>query len=303
MPKKVPSGIVVVDKPANITSAQLVARVKRVLGVKKVGHTGTLDPFATGVMICCINQATRLAQFFLAGDKAYDAVLTLGAETDTQDITGTVTATCDTADFPENQLKEVFRRFTGEIDQLPPVYSALKHQGVPLYKLARQGRPMQKPPRRVRISRIDILDISLPDIRFRVRCSAGTYIRTLCADIGSTLGCGGYLKELRRIESGGFAVDDAIGIPELESQPPSDILSRRLIPMASALRDMAFHQADPELATRILHGRPLTAELIPDPGLTTAGHLKVVDDKGHLLAVLGYPAINGQYRYCCVFPP
>ena len=190
------SGMLIIDKPAGITSAKVVALLKRNAGLRKVGHTGTLDPFATGVLICCVNQATRLARFFLHGSKKYQGTLVLGTETDTLDGTGNVTATCEHTDFSVDRIESAFRRFVGAIDQVPPVYSALKHHGVPLYKLARKGTPVQKPARQVTISSLDILNIDLPKIDFQVACSAGTYIRTLCADIGTELGCGGHLQRL-----------------------------------------------------------------------------------------------------------
>ena len=136
------NGVIVIDKPENISSSKVVAFIRKTLKVKKAGHTGTLDPFATGVLVCCLNQATRLARFFLHGGKKYRAELRLGIETDTQDSTGVVTATRDVGDFAADDIRSAFNRFQGKILQLPPVFSALKHQGVPLYKLARQGRPV-----------------------------------------------------------------------------------------------------------------------------------------------------------------
>jgi tRNA pseudouridine55 synthase len=177
------SGIIVVDKPADITSARVVARIKKFFGAPKAGHTGTLDPFATGVMVCCINNATRLSRFFLHGNKKYEALLHLGIETETQDSTGTIIATCDEVHFSDKTIQTVFKQFEGTLYQHPPIFSALKHKGIRLYKLAREGKPVQKPPRRISISYIKILEIDQPLIRFEVSCSAGTYIRTLCADI------------------------------------------------------------------------------------------------------------------------
>ena len=146
------SGILVVDKPAGLTSAKVVARVKKLLGARKVGHTGTLDPFATGVLICCINKATKLSRFFLKGWKKYTAVLHLGIETDTQDSTGSVISVVNAVALDERFIRTVFQQFEGTIEQVPPVYSALKHKGVPLYKLARNGKPVQKPARQVTIA-------------------------------------------------------------------------------------------------------------------------------------------------------
>ncbi|MBW1845643.1 MAG: tRNA pseudouridine(55) synthase TruB [Deltaproteobacteria bacterium] len=204
------NGLLVIDKHASITSARAVAIVKKLCGVRKVGHTGTLDPFATGVLICCMNKATKLATFLLRGNKKYFAVLHLGVETDTQDSTGTIISTSDRVEFSEEAIKDVFDKFIGTVEQFPPVYSALKHKGVPLHKLARSGKAVSKPPRRVHISSIEIKEIVLPLVQFEITCSAGTYVRTLCSDIGKHLGCGGHLKALRRTESSGFAIEDAL---------------------------------------------------------------------------------------------
>ena len=149
------SGIVAVDKPKNITSAKVVAHVKRLLNAKKAGHAGTLDPFAEGVLVCCINDATRLARFLLAGNKTYEATLKLGIDTDTQDSTGSVTAVSREFDYPQDTIRSVVKQFEGRIEQQPPVFSALKHKGTPLYKLARQGTPVQKPARSVHIASIN----------------------------------------------------------------------------------------------------------------------------------------------------
>jgi tRNA pseudouridine55 synthase len=174
------NGIVVVDKPEGISSAGVVARVKGIFGARKVGHTGTLDPFATGVLICCINQATRLSQFFLKGDKTYEAELVLGVVTDTQDATGTVVERHPWVDCRWNRSGKR-RRGLWAPSQVPPVYSALKHRGTPLYKLARRGRPWKNRPGRYGLHRLEVLDVNLPAVRFSVSCSSGTYVRTLCA--------------------------------------------------------------------------------------------------------------------------
>ncbi len=297
------SGVLVVDKPANITSAKVVAFVKKMLGVRKVGHTGTLDPFATGVMVCCVNRATRLARFFLHSRKKYTAVLHLGVATDTQDSTGTIISTRDGVEFSEKTIRSVFKRFEGAIEQIPPVFSALKHKGVPLYKLARSGRPVQKPERSVFISYIKILEINPPVIRFEVSCSAGTYIRTLCADIGTALGCGGHLKELRRIESSGFTIMDAVTLPELEQLALSGKLSARLISMANALEGMPEHIADKALAEKIMMGKIITEkDVIRKKTCSPEGFVKIVDTDNNLIAVLSHGKKNHKYDYCCVFP-
>ncbi|MEJ2655668.1 MAG: tRNA pseudouridine(55) synthase TruB [Desulfobacterales bacterium] len=296
------SGVLVVDKPAGISSAKVVARVKKLLKAKKVGHTGTLDPFATGVMVCCINRATRLAGFFLRGNKKYEASLHLGIETDTQDSTGKTTRRCNQVEFSEKTIKSVFKRYEGTLTQLPPVYSALKYKGIPLYKLARSNKPVQKPARKVSIIDLKILEIHLPTIRFEVLCSAGTYIRTLCADIGASLGCGGHLKDLRRIESSGFTIKEAITIEELKDLTLSNKIYNRIISMSNALKDFPCHTADNILTHKIKHGFILSKNDIKfEPANVSEGFMKIVDTEKQLIAVLKYAKNRSKYDYCCVF--
>ena len=296
------SGVIVVDKPPGITSAKVVARVKKLLKVRKAGHTGTLDPLATGVLVCCINRATKLSRFFLHGEKKYEAVLHLGVETDTQDSTGTVTNICNTVEFSKNTIQSAFKRFEGTIKQLPPVYSALKHKGIPLYKLARSKRPVQKPARSVSIITLKILEIHLPTIRFEVFCTAGTYIRTLCADIGASLGCGGHLKELRRIESSGFTVADAVTLEKLEELTLSKKSSDRIISMSNALNGIPEHIADKVLVKKIMHGYIITKnDFMFETINAFEGFIKIVDTDKDLVAVLKYTKDKNRYDYCCVF--
>ncbi|MGD2028678.1 MAG: tRNA pseudouridine(55) synthase TruB [Desulfobacterales bacterium] len=295
------SGILVIDKPAGITSASLVARVKKLLGAKKVGHAGTLDPLATGILVCCINRATKLARFFLHGNKTYEAVLCLGVETSTQDSTGKVTSTCDNILFSEVKIRSVFKDFEGRIEQIPPVYSALKCKGTPLYKLARNGKPVQKPARPVTIFNIEIQGIHMPLIHFIVSCSAGTYIRTLCADLGESLGCGGHLKELRRIQSGGFSITEALKLSELEHLVLSGKISDRIISMSKALRDMPEHRVDTALEEKIMHGNIITKKDVTPAHTDTEGFIKIVNIKNDLIAILKHIKKSDRYDYCCVF--
>ena len=296
------SGVIVVDKPPGITSAKVVARVKKWLKARKAGHTGTLDPFATGVLVCCINRATKLSRFFLHGKKKYEAVLHLGVETDTQDSTGIVTNVCHNVEFSKKTIQSAFKRFEGNIKQLPPVYSALKHKGIPLYKLARSKKPVQKPARQVSIMTLKILEIHPPFIRFEVFCSAGTYIRTLCADIGASLGCGGHLKELRRIESSGFTITDAVTLEELENLTLSEKSSDRLISMSNALKDMPEYIADNVLLNKINHGHIITKnDFMAEQINAFEGFIKIVDTNKTLVAVLKHAKEKNRYDYCCVF--
>lgn len=301
-----PDGILLIDKPARLSSAAVVAAVKRITGAAKVGHGGTLDPFATGLMVCCLNRATRLARFFLAGSKHYTATLRLGSATDTQDVTGQAIAEMPWDGISETAIRRCTAGFTGWIEQLPPVYSALKHRGVPLYKLARKGFAVQKPARRVLISSIEITGIRLPDVQLEVICSAGTYIRTLGADLAKALGTCGHLRALRRLASGGFDLSRALAFEALEPLAQAGELRRHVISMADALTGFACHVADGQLVEKIRHGRPLTAADIParaHPHETgkAAAYIKVIDGSGNLAAVLEKAAASETYRYCCVF--
>jgi len=296
------NGIFVVDKPENTTSAKVVAVLKKLLKAKKVGHAGTLDPFATGVLICCVNQATRLARFFLTVKKKYDAVLRLGIETDTQDHTGKIVSTSNSTEFSKKEIRAAVKNFVGRIEQFPPVYSALKHKGVPLYKFARAGKPIQKPARSIHISAIRVVDVRLPDIRMEISCSAGTYIRTLCADIGRVLGCGGHLTRLRRTECGRFSAADALTLPDIENLAASGKLSLHLIEMAEALKDMPAVTAEAGLIEKIRKGIILSRkDLNPGKDLTVEGYIKVVDQNQNLISVLDVNPGHERFKYCCVF--
>ncbi|MBI5588898.1 MAG: tRNA pseudouridine(55) synthase TruB [Deltaproteobacteria bacterium] len=296
------NGILVIDKPPGLSSARVVSIVKRLLQVPKVGHAGTLDPFATGVLIVCVNQATRLARFWLNSAKTYQAELCLGIETDTQDPTGIVISTCEAVDIPEDTLRAVTKSFVGTVNQAPPVYSALKHQGVPLYSLARKGKPFQKPARQIQIYRLELLEIALPLVRFEVSCSAGTYVRTLCADIGKILGCGGHLKNLRRTASSGYSITDAISLSELEELVRSGDVARHLTGMAEALPDMVSFQADKALTDKLKYGMMITTADVPPSCLLPGENLvKIIDGNNRLLSILSHDPVQHGFTYCCSF--
>jgi tRNA pseudouridine55 synthase len=303
------NGIIVIDKPAGLTSARVVSIVKKALNAKKVGHAGTLDPFAEGVLICCVNQATKLADFLLKGIKTYIAELKLGEETDTQDLTGTVISSTEPQNYAAETIDRVIKGFEGSIEQLPPVYSALKHKGTPLYKLARKGQPVQKPSRQVEIYSISILKIALPLIRFEVSCSAGTYIRALAADIGKRLGCGAHLNALKRTASSGFTLDQAVALSDLQGAISANQLANKLISMADALPGMAAYTADRQLAKKIRHGQMIsTLDLGFDSteneksGWIPGSNIKIVDQSGELVAILDYQEHERRLNYRCVFP-
>ncbi len=211
------NGVIVLDKPKGITSQQAVSTVNRILKISKSGHTGTLDPFATGVLPICVNQATKIIPFMYGGFKKYDSVLELGISTDTLDATGKVIRQLDVPDLRENTVIDVFSKYKGKINQVPPMYSAIKKDGVRLYEYARKGIEVEREPRTVHVKEIELLEFSPPYLRFVVECSRGTYIRVLASDIAEELGCGGHLKELRRTKSEGFTIDDAVTFEELET--------------------------------------------------------------------------------------
>lgn len=210
------NGFVVVDKPAGITSHDVVSRVRRIMGTRKVGHTGTLDPFATGVLPIAINEGTKAIPFLDEAVKCYEALMCLGVATDTLDMTGKVLLERDYTTVIREDVEVVISKFTGIINQIPPMYSAIKQGGQPLYKMARLGLEVERTPRSIKIHTIELLHFSPPFVKFRVVCSRGTYVRTLANDIGNELGCGAALKELRRTASGQFYLTSAVTIEDLQ---------------------------------------------------------------------------------------
>lgn len=296
------SGVIVLDKPAGLSSAQALARVKRLTGAGKAGHAGTLDPTATGILVCCLGRATRLASFFMNGFKTYEAELRLGLETDTQDAAGQPLERRSVPPLSTVQWNEVLRAFMGQQLQTPPAFSALKHQGTPLYRLARRGRPLQKPPRPVEIRELSLLQAGAEEALLRVTCSAGTYVRTLCADIGKALGCGAHLGRLRRTASGQYTLDDARSLEALAELAGQGRLAEAIIPMADALRQMARQQVDADLAERIGRGQPVTLANLGHPSAQPPPRwIKLIDPRGRLLAVVQPEHGTGACPYCCVF--
>ena len=226
------AGVLVIDKPGGMTSHDVVMRVRRILGAKKVGHTGTLDPMATGLLPLCIGGATKIARFLEGGDKEYRATIKFGIETDTYDAEGKVVAESDTSGVSEEMVVEALAQFRGKIQQIPPMYSAVKIGGTPLYKLARKGITVEREPKEVDISSIDVEEFTMPLLTMRIACSKGTYIRTLCHDLGSAVGCGAHLVALRRTRSGHFSLKDAITLDVDRSEmiesivPPKGVIAK-----------------------------------------------------------------------------
>lgn len=207
-------GIVIVDKPQGWTSQDVTARLRRVFGTRRIGHGGTLDPMATGVLPVFVGRATRGVEFFEHAEKTYETVLRLGITTDTEDMTGTV-LTEENVSFTEEQLQETLAAFRGEILQVPPMYSALKVNGQKLCDLARKGKTVERQPRPITIHELSLVERGENTLRLRVRCSKGTYIRTLCKDIGEKLGCGGCMESLRRVAAGEYTIDEAVPLQTL----------------------------------------------------------------------------------------
>lgn len=218
------NGIVIVDKPQGWTSQDVTARLRRVFGTRRIGHGGTLDPMATGVLPVFVGRATRAVEFFEHAEKTYETVLLLGEKTDTQDVTGTVLEE-RAVDVTKSQVEEVLTRFRGEIMQVPPMYSALKVNGQKLYELARKGKQVERQPRPVTVYELTVLSFENNRLSLRVRCSKGTYIRTLCEDIGEALGCLGCMEALRRTQAGEYRLEDAVALEDLlESSTPESCL-------------------------------------------------------------------------------
>ena len=253
------NGIVIVDKPQGWTSQDVTARLRRVFNTRRIGHGGTLDPMATGVLPVFVGRATRGVEFFEHAEKAYETVLRLGLTTDTEDTSGTV-LTQQEAQICREEFLEVLSRFQGEIQQIPPMYSALKVNGQKLCDLARKGKEVERKPRLITIHELECLEFSGDTARLRVKCSKGTYIRTLCKDIGAALGCGGCMAELRRIRAGEYTIDEAVPLEELLE---ADDSGRYLRPVDSMFRNFPEVKLSPKQELRCRNGNSFTLN-VPD---------------------------------------
>lgn len=250
------NGILNILKPPNMTSHDMVSLIRRKLNIKKVGHTGTLDPMATGVLPICIGKATKVVDFIQSDAKIYRAELTLGSTTDTQDKWGTVLET-ENIMISEKKIYETFNSFVGTINQTPPMYSALKYKGQKLYDLARQGITIERKSRKIRIYYINILNIENNKILFDVKCSKGTYIRTLCHDIGQTLKCGGHMSFLARLQSGIFKLEETITVEELMNASIEMVKNNFLINIDYPLYFLPKVDVYPSALKYLLNGVPL----------------------------------------------
>ncbi len=278
-------GILVIDKPAGPTSHDVVDKVRKLLKQKKVGHTGTLDPVATGVLPLVLGKATKIARYLTGGDKAYRATFRLGTTTDTLDGAGAVIDDRP-VEVDEARVREVLASFVGEIEQIPPMYSAKKQDGKRLYELARRGVEVEREPKKVTVFAVDLLEWTLPDVTVDVRCSAGTYVRVLAQDVGEALGCGGHLHRLRRTAAGPFRDEDAVTLETLEADVNE--VEKHLLPIARGLRDAPGIHVPMHLARMVASGHQVTvADMktldVPEFG---AGELVALWlDSGDLLAV------------------
>lgn len=217
-------GILNINKPKGMTSHDVVIEVRKIFHFKKVGHAGTLDPDARGVLVICLGKATKAVRFLINNDKEYEAIMVLGVSTDSQDASGRVLRKVEELKISEMDVREAMKKFQGDIEQIPPMVSAVHYQGKRLYQLARQGKIVKRSPRKVKIFSLKILGMELPRVKFRIICSKGTYVRTLCADIGEALGCGAHQAELIRLRSGSYHIRDSLTLEELGRVPRPESL-------------------------------------------------------------------------------
>ncbi|MBI5118097.1 tRNA pseudouridine(55) synthase TruB [Candidatus Poribacteria bacterium] len=275
-------GLLLVDKPGGMTSHDIVAGIRRHVRPLRVGHTGTLDPLATGLLILCVGEAVKISGFIEKEDKVYRGVALLGLQTDTQDVTGKVTARTAVENISEEQVRKIASRFIGEVEQRPPAFSAVKIGGVRAYKLARNSKPVEMKTRRVRITRFDIERVRLPRVDFVVECSKGTYIRALCNDLGAALGVGGCMESLRRLSIGQYTVDNAKAFAELNSR---EAVMQTLLPASEALSYTPAVVCGSEDARLIECGMPVIVSNDLEPVKNGDSLAHALGPDGELLAV------------------
>jgi tRNA pseudouridine55 synthase len=294
------SGILLIDKSAGPSSAQVVGRVKKLFQAKKVGHLGTLDPFASGLLLLGVNEGTKIADIFLGGTKSYRGVMVLGVETDSQDATGKIVKEGSVPLISETQLRRLEEEFTGEMQQVPPMFSALKKDGVRLYRLARQGKEIPRAPRSVRVEALRIEKVSDSELEFEVTCSRGTYVRTLAADMGQALGCGAHLKSLRRTACGHLNVQQSITIDELEQRFAQGSIP--LVSLRAALNNLRMINWEGRLLSRLRLGQQ---EVLMQIGNRREAErlVGIVDSRGELgaLATWTEDLPEGRWRLFRVF--
>ncbi|WP_379126622.1 tRNA pseudouridine(55) synthase TruB [Paenibacillus sp. sgz500958] len=281
-------GVLAVYKPAGFTSHDVVAKVRRILRMKRIGHTGTLDPQVTGVLPLCLGRATRMVEYIQELPKEYVATLRLGMSSDTEDLTGTITETVQEVHVTEEQVLDTLKSFTGVISQTPPMYSAVKVDGKRLYELAREGKTVERKSREVEIYEIEMLDFkwngNYPDITFRALCSKGTYIRTLCVDIGRALGFPGVMVKLERTMSAGIRSDRCLTFEQIEQLVSEGNLEDHLIRTDEAIAHMPAHKVMDEKKKAAIQGQRLSTRHVA-PEVKEQGHFRLYDLQGTFLGI------------------
>src|SRR4051794_32894947 len=294
------SGLLLIDKPEGPSSASVVHKAKIFLGAKKVGHLGTLDPFASGLLVLGINDGTKTADIFLRAPKSYRGVMTLGVQTDSQDTTGNVIDVRNVPPVDEHDLRALEQQFSGDLQQTPPMFSALKKDGMRLYKLARQGREVPREPRAIRIDAIQLRKIDSNELELDVTCSRGTYVRTLASDIGNVLGCGAHLKTLRRLSCGHLSLSQAVSMAELNDSAASK--DHLLISLATALSPLRAVSWEQGRLSRLRLGQQEILRQIGKP-CADAEVVRITDVRGDLVALAGWAQdlSGGTWRLLRVF--
>lgn len=279
-------GIINVYKEKGFTSHDVVAKLRGIVGQKKIGHTGTLDPDATGVLPVCLGKATKLCDLLTDKNKTYEAVLLLGKTTDTQDITGEVLEEKSTEALTEEKVREAIEGFIGDYEQIPPMYSALKVNGKKLYELAREGKVIERKARPVKILDIQILEIDLPKVRMEVLCSKGTYIRTLCHDIGEKLGCGGCMESLIRTRVSTFRIEDAKTLDEIETLKQEGKLAELLVPIDAMFPSHPKITVKDDWKAFAKNGNPLDLKMLKEAcGQDEETQVRLYDESGKFIAI------------------
>lgn len=279
-------GIINVYKEKGFTSHDVVAKLRGIVGQKKIGHTGTLDPDATGVLPVCLGKATKLCDLLTDKNKTYEAVLLLGKTTDTQDITGEVLEEKSTEALTEEKVREAIEGFIGDYEQIPPMYSALKVNGKKLYELAREGKVIERKARPVKILDIQILEIDLPKVRMEVSCSKGTYIRTLCHDIGEKLGCGGCMESLIRTRVSAFRIEDAKTLDEIETLKQEGKLAELLVPIDAMFPFYPKITVKDDWKAFAKNGNPLDLKMLKEAcGQDEETQVRLYDESGKFIAI------------------
>lgn len=295
-------GVVNINKEKGYTSHDVVAKLRGIVGQKKIGHTGTLDPDATGVLPVCLGKATKLCDMLTDKRKTYETVMLLGKTTDTQDTSGTVLSEASTSDIDETMVTECIGEFVGDYLQMPPMYSALKVNGKKLYELARQGIEVERKKRPVVIHEIHILEIDLPRVRMEISCSKGTYIRTLCHDIGQKLGCGACMEELTRTKVGRFELADSFNLQQVEEMKESGRLEEIIVPIDAMFSEYEAVTIKKEFAAFAYNGNLFMPKHICEKiTLTDGKQVRVYDEEGTFIAIYAFQKEKWMFQIVKMF--